>query len=123
MLASSIGWILIVSGVITIGGGLAALFSPALFLRFGFGVENPTGPALFFACHWGVLIIAFGTLIVYSANAPAIRAPILMAAAIEKFALGIFVFFGPVKRTGAMTAIATLDSIFALLYVAYLAGF
>jgi hypothetical protein len=35
--------------------------------------------------------------------------------------MGLFVFFGPVKRTGAMTAIAAVDGAFAILYVAYLA--
>ena len=122
MLASSIGWILIASGIITVGGGIAALLSPALFLRLGFGVENPTSSALFFVRHWGVLIAVVGALIVYSADAQAIRTPVLVAAAAEKFAMGLFVFFGPVKRTGAMTAIATVDGVFAILYVAYLAG-
>jgi hypothetical protein len=122
MLASSIGLILIASGIITVGGGIAALFSPALFLRLGFGVENPAGSALFFVRHWGVLIVAVGALIVYSADAQAIRTSVLIAAAVEKFAMGLFVFFGPVKRTGAMTAIAAVDGAFAILYVAYLAG-
>jgi hypothetical protein len=45
-----------------------------------------------------------------------------VAAAVEKFAMGLAVFFGPVKRTTAMTAIAIVDGIFAILYVAYLAG-
>lgn len=122
MLVSSIGWILVASGVITAGGGLAALFSPHLFLRLGFGVENPVSSAVFFVRHWGVLIFVVGGLIVYSAYAPATRTPVLIAAAIEKFAIGLVVFFGPMKRTNAMTAIAILDGIFAILYVAYLAG-
>jgi hypothetical protein len=45
-----------------------------------------------------------------------------VAAAIEKFAMGLVVFFGPVKLTTAMIAIATIDGVFAVLYVAYLAG-
>ncbi len=121
-MASSIGWILIVSGLITAGGGLAALFLPKSFLRLGFGDENPTGSAVFFVHHWGVLIIAFGALIVDCAYAPAIRVPVLVAAIAEKFAIGLLVFFGPLKRTAGMTAIALLDGIFAVIYVAYLAG-
>jgi len=100
---------------------MAALFSPALFLRLGFGVESPASSALFFVRHWGVLIVAVAALILYSAYAPALRAPVLLAAAFEKFAIGLLVFCGPVKRTGAMTAIAAVDGLFALLYVAYLA--
>jgi len=122
MFASSIGWILVVSGVITIGGGMGAIFSPALFLRLGFGVESPASSALFFVRHWGVLIVAVAALILYSTYTPILRAPVLVAAAFEKFAIGLLVFFGPVKRTGAMTVIATVDGVFAILYVAYLAG-
>jgi len=62
-----------------------------------------------------------GALIVYSAVVPAIRTPVLIAATIEKFAIGLLIFFGPVKRTTAMTVIAIGDGVFAILYVAYLA--
>src|SRR5262244_3676844 len=122
MLASSIGWILVASGIITGGAGLAALFFPHLFLQLGFGVESPNTPLVFFVRHWGVLILAIGALIVYSAYAPPFRAPVLAAAAIEKFAIGLLTFFGPMNRTTAMTAIAVGDGAFAILYVAYLAG-
>jgi len=122
MLAASIGWILVVSGVITAGAGLVALLFPHLFLRLGFGVESPISSLVFFVRHWGVLIFAVGALIVYSAYAPTIRGPVLVAAAIEKFAIGLLTFFGPMKPTSAMTAIAIGDGAFAILYVAYLAG-
>ena len=122
MLAASIGWILVVSGVITAGAGLVALLFPHLFLRLGFGVESPISSLVFFVRHWGVLIFVVAALIVYSAYAPTIRAPVLVAAAIEKFAIGLLTFFGPMKRTTAMTAIAVGDGAFAILYVAYLAG-
>ena len=122
MLASSIEWILVVSGIVTAVAGLAALLFPHLFLRSGFGVENPTSSLVFFVRHWGVLIFVVAALIVYSAYAPTVRAPVLVAAAIEKFAIGLLTFFGPVKRTTAMTAIAFGDSAFAILYVSYLAG-
>ena len=122
MLASSIGWILVVSGVITAGAGLAAFLFPHLFLRLGFRVESPISSLVFFVRHWGVLIFVVGALIVYSAYAPTTRAPVLVAAAIEKFAIGLLTFFGPVRRTTAMTAIAVGDGGFAILCVAYLAG-
>src|SRR5215831_12147464 len=121
MLASSIGWILVASGIITGGAGLAAFLLPRLFLQSGFGVESPSSSMLFFVRHWGVLIFVVAALIVYSAYVPSVRAPVLVAAAIEKFAIGLLTFFGPVKRTTAMTAIAVGDGAFAILYVAYLA--
>jgi hypothetical protein len=121
-LASSIGWILVASGIITAGAGLAALLFPHLFLRLGFGVESPASSLLFFVRHWGVLIFVVAALIIYSAYALIIRAPVLAAAATEKFAIGLLTFFGPMKRTTVMTAIAIGDGVFAILYVAYLAG-
>jgi hypothetical protein len=122
MLASSIGLILVASGIITAGGGFAALLFPHLFLRLGFGVESPTSSSVFFVRHWGVLIFAVAALIVYGAYVPTVRAPVLAAAAIEKFAMGLLTFFGPMKRTSAMTAVAIVDSTFAILYVVYLVG-
>ena len=122
MLAPSIGWILVVSGVVTAGAGLSALLFPHLFLRLGFGDETPTSSLVFFVRHWGVLIFVVGALIVYSAYAPAIRGPVLVAAAIEKFAIGFLAFFGPMKPTSVVTAMAIGDGAFAILYVAYLFG-
>jgi hypothetical protein len=122
MLATYIVWILLVSGAVTAGGGLAAFLAPHLFLRFGFGVERPESALLFFVRHWGVLIIAVAALIVYCAYVPSARTPVLVAGAAEKFAMGIFAFFGPLKRTSGMTAIAIVDGIFAVHYVLYLAG-
>ena len=122
MLASSIGWILVASGAITAGAGLAALLFPHLFLRLGFDVESPDSATVFFVRHWGVLIFAVAGLIVYSAYAATVRVPVLVAAALEKFAIVLLIFFGPMRRTSAMTAIALGDGAFALVYAAYLAG-
>ncbi|HMD01475.1 MAG TPA: hypothetical protein VKG44_00795 [Candidatus Baltobacteraceae bacterium] len=117
MSQSLVWWILVISGVVTAGGGLAALFAPHMLLRLAFGVSSVEGALLFFVRHWGVLIFVIGALIVEGAYAPAIRPPVLAAAAIEKFAVVILVFFGPLKRTAAMTAIALMDGLFALLYI------
>jgi hypothetical protein len=121
MLASSIGSILVASGAITAAGGLTALLLPQPFLRLGFGVKSTDGVTVLFVRSWGVLVFVIGGLIVYSAYVPTARTPVLTAAAIEKFALVGLIFFGPVNRTTAMTAIAIIDGFFATLYVAYLA--
>ncbi len=76
----------------------------------------------FFVRHWGVLIVAIAALIALSASSAEIRIPVLVAAAVEKFAIGFFAFFGPLKRTSGMTTIAIVDGFFAILYVVYLAG-
>lgn len=52
-LASSIGWILVVSGIVTAAGGLAALMVPHQLLRLGFGVDD-AGGATFFSSGTGV---------------------------------------------------------------------
>ena len=122
MLASSIGWILVASGVITAGAGLAALLFPHIFLHLVFGVESPTSSLVFFVRHWGVLILTVAALIAYCAYVPSVRTPVLVAGATEKFAIGIFALFGPLKRTSGMNAVAIVDGIFAVLYVVYLAG-
>jgi hypothetical protein len=121
-LASSIGWILVFSGIVTAAGGLTALLLAVQLLRLAFGVGDGGASTVFFVRHWGVLIFAVGGLILCAAYVPSVRAPVLTAAALEKFAIGILVFFGPLKRTTAMTVIAAIDGLFAASYVAYLAG-
>ena len=122
MLTSSIGWILILSGVGTAVGGLAACLFPRLVLRLVFGAESTDGLTMFFIRHWGALLFVVCALTVYSAYVPATRVPILAAAIIEKLAIVALIFFGPAKRTVAMTAIAVMDGTLAIVFVAYLAG-
>jgi hypothetical protein len=122
MLTSSIGWILIVSGVATASGGLAACLFPQLVLQLVFEAKSTDGLTMFFVRHWGGLLFVVCALTVYGAYVPATRAPILTAAVIEKFVLVVLILFGPAKRTVAMTAIAALDGTLAILFVAYLVG-
>jgi len=122
MLTSSIGWILIVSGVATAAGGLAAYLFPQPVLQLLFGTKSTDGVTTLFIRHWGALLFVVCALTVYSAYFPATRTPILTAAIIEKFVIVVLIFFGPVKRTVAMTAVAALDGTLAILFVAYLAG-
>ncbi len=121
-LTSSIGWILIVSGVPTSAGGLAALLFPKPVLQFVFGVRDTDGITMLLIRHWGALLFVVCGLTVYSAYFPATRAPILTAAIIEKLAIVLLIFFGSAKRTVAMTALAVMDGTLVILFVAYLAG-
>ena len=122
MLASSIGWILIVSGIATAAGGLTACLFPQPVLKLVFGAKNAGGLTMFFTRHWGALLFVVCALTVYSAYVPTTRLPILTAAIIEKFVIVGLVFFGPLRRTVAMTAVGIMDGILAVLFVAYLAG-
>ena len=85
-----------------------------------FGAKNTDGVTMFLFRHWGALLFVVCALTVYSAYFPDSRAPILTAAAIEKFAIVLLIFFGPAKRTVAMTAVAVIDGSLAVLFVAYL---
>ncbi len=122
MLASSIGWILILSGAATAAGGLAACILPHPVLQLVFGAKSNDGLTMFFIRHWGALLFVVCALTVYSAYVPASRVPILTASVIEKVVIVLLIFFGPVKRTFALTAIGIMDGILAVLFAAYLGG-
>jgi hypothetical protein len=77
---------------------------------------------MFFVRHWGALLFVVCALTVYSAYVPVSRVPILAASIIEKIAIVGLTFFGPLKRTVAMTVVAILDGVLAILFIAYLAG-
>jgi hypothetical protein len=122
MLASSIGWILIVSGTGTAAGGFAACLFPKPISQLVFGTKISDGLTTFLVRHWGGLLFVTCALTVYSAYFPATRPPILTASIIEKIVIVTLIFFGPVKRTLAMTALGIIDGVLAVLFIAYLAG-
>ncbi len=78
---------------------------------------------MFFVRHWGALLFVVCALTVYSAYVPISRVPILTAAIIEKLVIVALIFFGPWKRTIAMTVVGIMDGVLAMLFSAYLAGF
>jgi hypothetical protein len=120
--ASSIGLILVGSGAVTAAAGLTALLFPSALLRLAFRVEISDEAVVVVVRHWGVLLFVIGALIVYTAHDPTARTPVLIVAAVEKLAFGALMVFGRPKRTAAITAAAATDGVFAILYVAYLAG-
>ena len=122
MLTSAIGWILVVSGIATAAGGLAAFVFPRPVLKFVFGAESDDGLTMFLIRHWGLLLFVVCALTVYSAYVPVTRVPILTAAVIEKIGIVGLILFGPVKRTVGMTLVAILDGTLAVVFIAYLAG-
>jgi len=121
MPTSPFEWIIAASGIITAVAGLTALLAPHLFLRLGFELESAPVSMVFIVRHWGVLLFVVGALIAYSIGTPEIRTPILLAAAVEKLAIGLLLFLGSVKRTRLMTAVALGDALFAILYIAFIA--
>ena len=119
MPTSPFEWTIAASGVITAAAGLTALLAPRPLLRLAFAVEGAPSSTVFLVRHWGVLLFVVGVLIVYSVGVPEIRTPVLLAAAVEKIAIGLLLFLGSMKRTSVMTAVALGDAVFAILYVTY----
>jgi len=122
MIGAHIELILIVTGAITAIALLVSI-APASVLGMIFG-EAPTDKVgLAVARHWGLLIFLVGALLVYAAFHPPVRGPAMVVAVIEKAVLGLGVFGTSLRSHPAAAAIAAGDSLIALIYVLYLAGF
>jgi len=78
--------VLLVTGVVTALPLLQYLFpAPALRLLYKLSPPDPAG--LLFARHWGLMAACFGGLLIYASSHPEVRAPIVVAAMIEKAGL------------------------------------
>ena len=122
MIGAHIELILIVTGALT-AIALLQFIAPAPILRMIFGEAPTDNVNLAVARHWGLLIFLVGALLVYAAFHPSVRAPVMVAAVIEKVALGLGVFGTSLRTHPAAAAIAAGDSLIALIYVLYLVGF
>jgi hypothetical protein len=114
--------ILIVTGALT-AAALLQFFAPVPVLRMIYGDAPADEVSLVLARHWGLLIFLIGVLLIYAAFLPAVRTPATLLAAIEKIALGVGVFGTSLRKHPVAVAIAAGDSLIALVYVLYLAGF
>ena len=122
MIGAHIELILIVTGALT-AIALLQFIAPTLVFRI-FHDDAPTDEvSLAVARHWGLLIFSVGALLIYAAFHPLVRGPTMVVAVIEKAALGLGVFGTSLRRHHAASAIAAGDSLIALVYVLYLAGF
>jgi hypothetical protein len=122
MVGAHIELILVVPGAIT-AIALLQFIAPAPVLRMIYG-EAPTDKVgLAVARHWGLLAFLVGALLIYAAFYPPIRDPVMVVAIIEKAALGLGVFGTSLRLHPAAAAAAAGDSVIALIYVLYLAGF
>jgi hypothetical protein len=122
MIGAHIELILIVTGTLT-AFALLQFIAPASVLRMIYS-EAPTDEVgLAVARHWGLLTFLVGVLLVYAAFRPSVRVPVMIIAVIEKAALGLGVFGTSLRTHPAAQGIAAIDSLIALIYVLYLAGF
>ena len=122
MIGAHIHSILLITGVLT-AGALVQFIAPIPVTRMIFGEAPSNEVGLFLARHWGLLVFLVGVLLIYAAFHPEVRGPAALLAAIEKIALGIGVFGSSLRKHPIAVAIASGDSVIALVYVLYLAGF
>ena len=122
MIGAHIELILIVTGALTVIA-LLQFIAPAPILRMIFGEATTDNVNLAVARHWGLLIFLVGALLIYGTFHPSVRSPAMIVAVIEKAALGLGVFGTSLRTHPAAAAAAAGDSLIALIYVLYLAGF
>jgi hypothetical protein len=121
MIAAYIIPILVVSGACTMGI-IALTFAPRAVSRVFLGVEPADGLTTSLARYVGLLVFLVGCLIVFSAYHPEIRRPVLVAACAEKLMFVFLVLTRNIGATPLLTAAAAADSLFVILYLAYLAS-
>ena len=122
MIGAHIELILIVTGAVT-AIALLQFIAPAPVLRMIYG-EAPTDKVgLAVARHWGLLTFLIGALLIYAAFHPSVRGPVMVVAVIEKVALALGIFGTSLRSHPAAASAAAVDSLIALIYVLYLAGF
>jgi hypothetical protein len=121
VITANIEIILMVTGLMT-AGALALTLLPETMLRVLFGGVTSDSHSLLIARHWGLLIFLVGALLVYAACHAETRAPILIAAIVEKLVFALCVFASSFRRCRTTIAMAVADSAMATVYILYLSG-
>jgi len=122
VLASHIGAVLAVTGVIT-AMPVVLFAAPAPWLRLLLKLELADRGALLIARHWGLLAFAMGALLVCAAGRPEVRAPVVLAALVEK--AGFVALIASQWRephTRGMRLAAAFDGACSTVYAAWLLG-
>jgi len=122
MIATHVEPILIITGAAT-AIALIQFVAPSQVLRMICGEAPADAISLGVARHWGLLIFCVGVLLIYAAFHPSVRDPAMVFAATEKVALGTGVLGTSLRRHAVAASIAAGDSLIALVYLAYFAGF
>jgi hypothetical protein len=101
---------------------LAQFVAPSWMVRHTYG-ETPSGPvSIALARHWGLLLFCVGTLSVYAAFHPALRAPAVVLASVEKVGFIACVFGTSLRQRPIAAIMAAGDTVLVLVYVLYLVG-
>ena len=113
--------ILIGTGIVT-ASMIAAFFAPAVVLDQLFAGPPTDAVSHALMRHWGLLVFCFGALLIWAADRPELRKPVLIFTIVEKVALVLGILLLPLAlKLGAYVAAAT-DATCTALYLLYLAG-
>jgi hypothetical protein len=123
IMADHIHIVLLVSGAFTMLP-IVAFLLPTRGPRLLFGVDAPDGAGGLFTRHWSLLAPSLGALLIYAAWRPELRAPLMLAAGIEKAGLiGLIVADWKKPHTAHMRPIAIFDLVIVSVYAVYLFQF
>lgn len=115
--------ILLISGVFTLLP-IVVFLLPTRGPRLLFGVDAPDGAGGLFTRHWSLLAPSLGALLIYAAWHPELRAPLMLAAGIEKGGLiGLIVADWKKPYTARMRPIVIVDLVIVSVYAIYLCHF
>ncbi len=120
IIADHIRIVLLVSGTFTLLP-IVVFLLPTRGPRLLFGVDAPDGAGGLFTRHWSLLAPSLGALLIYAAWHPELRAPLMLAAGIEKAGLiGLIVADWKKPHTARMRPIVIIDLVIVATYAIYL---
>lgn len=115
--------VLLLSGAFTLLPIVVFLF-PTNGPRLLFGVDAPDGAGGLFTRHWSLLAPSLGALLIYAAWHPELRAPLMLAAGVEKAGLvALIVADWKKPHTARMRPIVICDLVIVSVYAIYLLHF
>jgi hypothetical protein len=120
IIADHIHIILLISGAFTMLP-IVVFLLPTRGPKLLFGVDAPDGAGGLFTRHWSLLAPSLGALLIYAAWHPELRAPLMLAAGIEKAGLiGLILADWKKPHTARMRPILIFDLVIVLVYAVYL---
>jgi hypothetical protein len=120
-LVTHIGWLMLVSGILTLTMLQAALApKSAVRAMFGEALEGPAADRI--VRSWGILIGLMGVLLILGSQHPPVRGVALAVAGASKLAFVLLVLSHGKRFLRGLGAAVIIDSIWVALFALYFAG-
>jgi hypothetical protein len=114
--------VLLLSGAFTLLP-IVVFLLPKRGSRLLFGIDAPEGAGGLFTRHWSLLASSLGALLIYAAWHPELRAPLMLAAGVEKAGLiGLIVVDWKRPHTARMLPIVIADLVIVSVFAIHLFG-